>query len=64
MEFAPEISITTIQIGGVNEYPVRTFWKPTCLRCKWSDEPHPTKESAEFQSVDHLKFRCLANAEV
>lgn len=57
----PDIELTEIQIGGLNDYPVRTFWKPLCLRCRWSDEPHPTRKGAEEESAIHLKLGCLVH---
>lgn len=60
-DLRPDIELTEIQIGGVNNYTVRTFWKPLCLRCRWSDEPHPTKNGAEEEAAIHLKLGCLVH---
>ena len=60
-DFSPDIEFYSVQIGGVNDYPVRTFWRPVCMRCKWSDEPYPTRKQAEEEAAVHLKLGCLVH---
>ena len=61
MSVAPDILLEPVQIGGVT-IPVRTYYRPRCLRCGWQDEPYPQRDQALVTAGHHLRFACLTTS--